>query len=262
MQNPRIYGTPPYRVAVIHGGPGAPGEMVPVARELATTAGVLEPLQTKTTISGQVEELYTLLKEHADFPLTLIGYSWGAFLSYLFTARHPAMVKKLILVSSGVFEEHYAASIMPTRLSRLSTDERSQLDALAKALDDPTTPDKNGIFTQLGALIEKADAFDPLPSEQEDALEAQYGLYDSVWQEAVALRSSGELLEQGKAIRCPVVAIHGDYDPHPAEGVHAPLSRVLKDFRFLLLEDCGHHPWCEKAAREQFYTLLKQEIEF
>ncbi|NBD34478.1 MAG: alpha/beta hydrolase, partial [Chloroflexi bacterium] len=31
----RTYGHPPFDVAVIHGGPGAGGEMAPVAHELA-----------------------------------------------------------------------------------------------------------------------------------------------------------------------------------------------------------------------------------
>jgi hypothetical protein len=44
MNNLRIYGTAPYRLAVIHGGPGAPGEMAPMARELSPNIGVLEPL--------------------------------------------------------------------------------------------------------------------------------------------------------------------------------------------------------------------------
>jgi pimeloyl-ACP methyl ester carboxylesterase len=57
-----------------------------------------------------------------------------------------------------------------------------------------------------------------------------------------------------------VVAIHGDYDPHPAEGVREPLSRVLSDFRFVTLEKCGHLPWIERHAKEPFYDLLRREI--
>lgn len=41
------------------------------------------------------------------------------------------------------------------------------------------------------------------------------------------------LLEMGRTIQCPVIAIHGDYDPHKAEGVHEPLSTVLNTFRFV-----------------------------
>jgi hypothetical protein len=40
MKNLRKYGKPPFSVAVIHGGPGAGGEMAPVAWELASDCGV------------------------------------------------------------------------------------------------------------------------------------------------------------------------------------------------------------------------------
>jgi pimeloyl-ACP methyl ester carboxylesterase len=74
------------------------------------------------------------------------------------------------------------------------------------------------------------------------------------------MRKSAELVRLGEKIQCPVVAIHGDYDPHPAEGVRQPLSRVLQDFRFILLENSGHQPWIERAARDKFYSILRSEI--
>ena len=64
----------------------------------------------------------------------------------------------------------------------------------------------------------------------------------------------------GREIRCPVLAIHGDYDSHQSEGVREPLSRVLKDFRFILLPHCGHYPWYERNARDRFYDIIKREI--
>src|SRR5712691_3865605 len=261
MKNLRTYGAAPYQVAVIHGGPGAPGEMAPVARELSRLCGVLEPLQTKTTLQEQLEELQTVLEEHGHLPITLIGYSWGAMLSYVFTAHNPSLVKKLILISSGVFEEQYARSIMGTRLSRLSEEKRTQFDSLMRALNDPTNANKDATFAQLGVLDSEVDSYDPLPHEDE-VIECQFALYESVWHDAEALRSSGELVAMGRNIRCPVVAIHGDYDPHPSDGITNPLSKVVKDFRFFLLEHCGHHPWYEKDAKEPFYALLKRELEY
>jgi hypothetical protein len=82
----RTYGKPPFRIAVLHGGPGAPGYMAPVARELCTICGVLEPLQTATSLEGQLQELWTALKENGDPPVTLIGSSWGAMFGYIFSA--------------------------------------------------------------------------------------------------------------------------------------------------------------------------------
>ena len=62
----RTYGHPATSVAVIHGGPGAAGEMTPVARELSADRGVLEPLQTAATLRGQIDELRAGLEAHGD----------------------------------------------------------------------------------------------------------------------------------------------------------------------------------------------------
>ncbi len=135
---------------------------------------------------------------------------------------------------------------------------------------------KNRAFAQLGALIARADSYDPildikndigdsyhlLPDTKDDIIEFQYHIYESVWRDAREMRSSGDLLSLGTEVRCPVIAVHGDYDPHPPEGVRIPLSSVVDDFRFILLERCGHCPWHEKHAREKFYTTLRNELQF
>jgi pimeloyl-ACP methyl ester carboxylesterase len=259
--NLRKYGLEPFPVAVLHGGPGAPGEMAPVARELSTVMGVLEPLQTATTLEVQVRELKVVLEEHADLPLTLIGFSWGAMLSYIFAAHYPSFVRKLILVSSAPYDEKYAANITQTRLGRLAEHEREQALSLMQILNHSSIVDKNTTMARLGKLLSRADSYNPLPHDDE-ILECHYDVFQGVWNQADQLRSSGKLLELGKRIKCPVVAIHGDYDPHPAEGVADPLSYILKDFRFILLEKCGHRPWLEASARDRFYTILKQELAF
>src|SRR5581483_1818096 len=74
MSNLRYFGEPPFRVAVLHGGPGISGEMAPVAQELSSELGVLEPLQTKDDLKDQVEELRTVLDDHGDDPFTVVGY--------------------------------------------------------------------------------------------------------------------------------------------------------------------------------------------
>ena len=117
-------------------------------------------------------------------------------------------------------------------------------------------------FARLGKLINKADSFDPLPQDLDIIKEKPDGeMYRHIWEEASTLRITGKLLRLGERISCPVVAIHGDYDPHPGEGVKDPLSRVLKKFRFILLEKCGHYPWLESNAKVGFYRVLREEIE-
>ena len=259
MKNLRTYGKLPFNVAVIHGGPGAAGETAPVARELASRWGVLEPLQTAASLKGQVEELKTILEKNGDLPVTLIGFSWGAWLSFIFTAQYPDFVKKLILVGSGPYEEKYAVRILETRLNRLSEKDRTEVNSLLEVLDNPEAEYKSKAFARLGALFSKADAYDPMIYESE-AIDCQADIFQRVWKDAEELRRSGKLLELGKQIKCPVVAIHGDYDPHPAEGAQKPLSVILKSFRFILLANCGHMPWIERRTKDEFYRILKEEI--
>lgn len=259
MRPVRAWGPGPYPVAVIHGGPGAPGEMAYVARELSAVKSVLEPFQTGRSLEGQIQELRSVLSEHGNIPVTLIGFSWGAFLSWMVAARYPALVRKLILVSSAPFEEHYAASITMTRLDRLNLKERAEVQVLLGQIEDPLAPDKDALLGRLGCLLAIADAFDPVTLENEE-FHCQYDMFKGVWEEASELRRNRILLGMAHSITCPVVAIHGDYDPHPAEGVNVPLARELSDFRFILLKKCGHRPWIERNAAEEFFEILVKEI--
>ena len=112
---------------------------------------------------------------------------------------------------------------------------------------------------RLGKMFSKADSYDPIPHKS-FVLGCQYDIYKHVWEQAAEMRREGRLLEYARDIRCPVVAIHGDFDPHPAEGIRRPFSRILKDFRFILLEKCGHTPWIERKTKNIFYDILNQEL--
>ncbi len=259
MANLRTYGEAPYATAVVHGGPGAGGEMAPVARALAPEWGVLEPIQTAMTLEGQVQELRAVLEAHADLPVTLIGFSWGAWLSRSVAARYPALGRKRGLVSSGPCEEAYVATLTETRMSRLTVEERTEYDALIEALGDPQARDQDASLARLGALAAKTDAYAPV-AQHVEPVGLRGDIYRQVWEAAAALRRSGELLALAGQLRCPVIAIHGDHDPHPAAGVQVPLSRAVEGFQFILLERCGHQPWAERQAMAAFYAALERAL--
>ena len=72
MNNPRKYGRPPYKLAVLHGGPGALGDVAQLAHELGKICGTLEPFQTQLTIYGLVDELREIIQKNTTPPITLI----------------------------------------------------------------------------------------------------------------------------------------------------------------------------------------------
>jgi len=260
MNNIRRYGNEPYSIAVLHGGPGAPGQAAPLARELSKNYGVLEPLQTADSIEGQLLELKDILENNADGPVILIGHSWGAWLGYIFAAKYPQLVKKLILVGSGSYEEEYVSAMNNSRASRLTEEENGRINELMAVITNPHSPNRKSGLSEFGRLMSKADSFEPICLEDE-ILDFQPGVFQNCMKEVRALRRSRELLEIGTNIKCSVIAVHGEYDPHAYEGVEKPLSKVIEDFKFILLKDCGHYPWNERFAREQFYKILFEEID-
>ncbi len=255
----RFYGKSPYTVVVLHGGPGAQGSMGYVAQALGKTYGVLEPMQHAHTVQGQVDELHGAISVNTNEPITLIGSSWGAWLGWWYAAQHPEHVKRLILVGSGPFEAHYAQGMDATRYSRLTPDEQDEVQALQAQFNDPDLTDKTMLFARFGELFGKADTFDPI-SLDSPPTELDMDAFNTVWPEAASMRKNGELLADAGKIQLPVVAIHGDYDPHPWQGVKEPLSNKLNDFTFHLLTNCGHEPWKEREAQKEFFQLLQKYL--
>jgi pimeloyl-ACP methyl ester carboxylesterase len=261
MNNYRTWGKPPFQVAVVHGGPGTPGAMVTVARELAENTGVLELLETKDSIDGQVEELSDVLKKHANVPIVLIGHSWGATLSYLTAARHPDLIKKLILIGTVPLEWKEMPDFMPTWLSRLSEEERIEFLSLTELTWNGAAEDKSEPMGRFIRLIVKAESYDLIPVKDE-VLQYQLDINMAIGLETRRLLEDGGLLKASRLITCPVVAIQGDYDPRFAGDVRESLSRAHKDFKFVLLEKCGHFPWIERYARDKFFEILRKEIDY
>ncbi|QYR21019.1 alpha/beta hydrolase [Paenibacillus sp. sptzw28] len=142
MRKVRTYGIEPIKAFLVHGGPGAAGELAPFARELSLRSGVVEALQNKKTISELVLELKAIIREHSNESVQLVGYSWGAWLSFIFAALYPEMVRKLILVSSGPFDASYASRISETRLSRLNEEDKKLHESLKMRLNESDSKGK------------------------------------------------------------------------------------------------------------------------
>ena len=259
MEEFRLHGSPPYSIVMVHGGPGAAGEMYSVADHLSGLCGVLEPFQTGMSIEEQVSELGNMIMENCRLPVILVGFSWGAWLVILTAVKYPDLISKLILIGCGPLEQKYAADVFETRLNRLDQKYRTEFIHLLEGIEQGSIKDTADAYGRLGILISKADTYKPL-SMEEPAVLINPEVFRRVWAEASQLRKSGSLIKLTKRVRCPVVAIHGDYDPHPAEGVQIPLNNVLQDFRFHLLKGCGHKPWIEETASKEFFRILQGEL--
>ena len=72
------------------------------------------------------------------------------------------------------------------------------------------------------------------------------------------MRTNGDLLAAFQQIRSRLYLIQGAFDPHPAEGVIRPLEEKEISCETYILERCGHSPFQERYAKEEFYRILLQ----
>jgi len=256
----KTYGTAPFSIVLVHGGPGVAGEMAALADGLPPGRGILEPMQTATSVAGQITELEAAIEILGHRPVILVGFSWGAWLSLMVAARYRASVCKLILIGCGPFEEDLSARVLENRLNRLEEGDRAAFISDLLILSDPDETAKDAVLARLGTLVAKTDSLDPIQETVPEEIHYRGDIFQKVWEEASEMRRTGELLNLAAQVTCPVVAIHGDSDPHPAEGVRNPLKTILKDFQFILLKNCGHKPWIERQARGEFFRFLSQEL--
>ncbi len=157
------------------------------------------------------------------------------------------------MIGCPPLEEKDSYGIMETRLSRLTEEERRRFDALWKKMKDPYFHKENA-FVEVANLLSKADRYDVIESKESQSFD--YRIFSKVWPEVEDMRSSGKLLELRKHIRCPLIIIHGEYDPHPLESLRKSLERC----KFISLKKCGHRPWLERYAKDTFYQAIENEL--
>lgn len=247
----RFYGDSPYKIVLIHGGPGDIGSLKACAKEVEnrTGIGVIEPLQSKYSILELIDELYLQIKDNIEEKAILIGHSWGAWLAALLTEKYPDIAEKLVLVGCPPLKDKYVREITDRRLNNLSCEDCVTFHQLK----DITC---NSDMKKMQSLIEKSDNYCLFETEQAQPLKCDSKMYSMIWPEAAKLRSNGALLTAFSNIKCKIYLIQGEVDPHPANGVIIPLSQIGVDCRTYILPQCGHSPFRERYANMDFYNAL------
>lgn len=256
----RNYGTAPFHIAVVHGGPGALGDMGDLASQMHEQwgVGVVEPIQSQDTIAGLLREMKTQLSDTCCFPVVLIGHSWGAWLSALFAQAYPLLVHKLILIGCAPLMPEYVAQIEQNRVKCLTDVERQAYHGLCEQLSQENFQDKDRALAKLGALVESTDSYCIEQTGDDFSIHTDGVQYQAIWEEAAAKRASGELLARFIEVQDKITFIHGETDPHPLDGLLIPLQANAQ--RVHVLQKCGHTPWREKYAKAKFFELLRNEI--
>ena len=236
----RRYGAAGPTVIAIHGGPGAPGSMAPLARGLAGEFVVLEPLQRPSggeplTVAQHVADLHEVVESlGGGVRPALVGSSWGAMLALAYAAEYPERAAAIVAIGSGTLDPAARA-----RMHELLA-ERRALDFDASYTFERCDGD-GGVD---GARAGDEGAFDTRANQE-------------TWNDMLRLQAAGVYPAAFAAIRAPVLMLHGAYDPHPGTMIRDGLAPFIPQLEYREWERCGHYPWLEKHAREDFYRTLR-----
>lgn len=252
----REHGTAGPRVIVLHGGPGAPGYMAPVARRLAGAFRVLEPFQrgsggTPLTVARHVADLHALVEERcAGERPALVGHSWGAMLALAYAAAHPDGAASLALVGCGTFDPVSRARLESTREARTDVLLRRRIASLDGEIFDP-----DARLRAMGDLLLPVYSYDPTATMLgTEACDAR--AYRESWADMIRLQDAGIYPAAFAAIGSPVLMLHGTTDPHPGRMIRDRLAAYLPHLEYRELDRCGHYPWLERLAQDEFFDLL------
>lgn len=251
----REYGTGTRPVIVLHGGPGAAGDVAPLARKLGERWRVLEPFQRGSggrplTVATHVRDLDDLVRERCrDSHPVLVGHSWGAMLALSYAAAHPAMPGAMVLVGCGTFSLAARAEFETRLEGRLTPVDRAGMDQIIQAEADP---DRR--LAALGRLIQRVYSYDVEEGPDDVAVDASAN--QETWADMLRLQCEGVYPAAFASIRAPILMLHGRADPHPGLLTSRDLRRHIPHLEYEELSECGHYPWLERRAKAQFFETL------
>ncbi len=257
LREARAYGSSGPPVVLIHGGPGAPGHMAPIARELAGRFRVLEPFQrgsggTPLTVARHLEDLHEAIVSFAgETPVHLVGSSWGAMLALAYAAAAPGRTRGLVLVGCGTFDPAARERFETTVRERMDDRLRARMDGL-----DTEIPDPDERLRLKAELLLPLYSHDLLTADLENEHVDAHANRES-WEDMLRLQREGVYPAAFATIDAPVLMLHGARDPHPGRMIRASLEPYVAQLEYHEWDSCGHFPWVEREVRDDFHARLR-----
>ncbi len=257
----RTYGERGAIVVLLHGGPGAPGYLAPLARALADEFRVIEPFQRRSepaggaplTVARHVGDLHEVIAGRCGGERPhIVGHSWGAMLGLAYGAEHAEAARSLVLIGCGTFDEAARGRMNAIRAERMTAELRARLARL-----EAHYADEDERLRAMGRFHQMIDSVELVRHADESAGFDARG-HEETWGDMLRLQREGVYPAAFAAVRAPVLMLHGEDDPHPGEMIRESLARAMPQLEYESFGRCGHYPWIERAARVAFLGRLRE----
>lgn len=247
------------RLLVLHGGPGAHHDyLLPQMLALAEKyelifydqrGGGQSKTEDRSPIGWQtqVSDLALVARELVGEPLSIVGYSWGGLLALLYSVEafeRPGEAgltpARLVLIDPAPVTRPFRARFESSFAERQADASVQQLrEELAQSGLRERDPDA---YRRRAFELSVAGYFaDPRRARDLTPFRVIGRVQQQVWESL----GDFDLLQRVEQVDCPVLILHGRYDPIPIEASEA-LARALPDAHLVVLEHSGHVPYVEE----------------
>jgi proline iminopeptidase len=246
-------GMPP--VVMVHGGPGLPDYLGPVA-DLITDLCLVHRYDQRGvggstwdgehTIARQIRDLALLLDHVGADRAVLVGHSFGTDLVSFFVLAHPERVAGVVYLS-GPFLGPWREPTRAVERSRRSDRQQSRLDELGALTSRSETDEVE--FLALSWFTDHDDR-DRAWAWAEDAARTRRPINYRMNTELNADKRVDPLEVQidrlRKSLPPSTVTIGGEGDPRPATFLLALGTELGREVS--IIAGAGHEPWLERPA--------------
>lgn len=274
----RMWGTSGDVVLLLHGGPGCPDYLEPVARNLSNRFRAVTYDQRGVGASPAIGS-FEIVDYLADVEairchlgvetMHVFGHSWGGLLAQLYASEHPERVASLVLANSaaGVGEQwkQTEREVLTYNRHRSGLPGFAALGFWAAASRLPgRAGDAAG--RHMLARVWRNYFPDPAAAPPPDAAWLS-GARSSVAIKTLAAvrRASASRLDGlGSRLAAPVLVVYGDDDIYGPSPEHV-LAR-FPTAQTAILDHCGHLPWIQgpdafAALLTEFYAVVRMPVE-
>lgn len=199
------------------------------------------------TVASAVADMEALREHWGHERCVVGGHSWGAALALFYALAHPERTRGIVYISGPGVTPPPERPRARGRLERLSPDER---DDLARC--EPLAGEgDSAAATRMAHLLWRTGLADP-GRAPDFVVEPLFAFPANAAVGQALRRSADERLAAGladdvRALRTPILVLHGEDDPLPVECA-SELAARMPEAQLTLLAGVGHFPWLEGEA--------------
>ncbi|MEU8319679.1 alpha/beta hydrolase [Nonomuraea sp. NPDC048881] len=254
-----------FPVVMVHGGPGVPDYLAPVAGIIDDLCLVHRYDQRGTggscwegehTIARHVDDLALLLDAWGHDQAVLVGHSFGTNMASYFLLVHPERVAGLIQIA-GPFLDPWREADQAAQRARRTDEQQTRLDDL-DATESRTDAEEIEYLT-LSWLTDHADrtrAWDWALASARTLRPINYAMNAQLNAAKKADPLEAHVDELRERLPPGAVIIGGAGDSRPADALRRLGTRLSCET--IIIPNAGHHPWLD--APDQFGVALRAAV--